>query len=329
MNRQEPNFVPTELFDMFWRFAYERQMAFIKRFHGENPPWTSDKVLQEYKFTNAYRFLDRVSQYLIQNIVNNRRGFTDEDIFFRIILFKMFNKIETWEYIEKELGTVTYPKYNFELFDKTLTKMMKKGKKVYSAAYIMPSGVSSFGYPKKHENNLKLIEQIMNDRPIEKIRVMKSLEDLYLFFLKFPTIGNFLAYQYSIDINYSHLCNFSEMDFIVPGPGAIRGIKKCFKNVSKSDLSSIIEYVTKNQKNEFEKRGFDFPFINGRMLHLVDIQNLFCEIDKYSRQLPKFNTNNGRIKQKFKPKKEPLTLYMPKKWIDNVDKEEDYYGYCH
>jgi len=34
----------------------------------------------------------------------------------------------------------------------------------------------------------------------------------------YATIGDFLAYQYLIDLNYSTLLNFSEMEFVVPGP---------------------------------------------------------------------------------------------------------------
>ena len=50
----------------FWRFAAERQAIFFRRFHGEPCPWTDDTILQEHKFTNAYRASDRVSQYRCQ-----------------------------------------------------------------------------------------------------------------------------------------------------------------------------------------------------------------------------------------------------------------------
>lgn len=41
-------------------------------------------------------------------------------------------------------------------------------------------------------------------------------------------MGKFLAFQYAIDINYSELCDFSEMDYVVAGPGAHSGISKIF-----------------------------------------------------------------------------------------------------
>jgi len=308
----------TDLYDKFWIFAYERQKVFVKRLKEEKPPWTNDAIILKYKFTNTYRFLDRVSQYLIINIINSAKKYTNEDLFFRILLFKIFNKIETWEQLEKNFGDIKFSKYSFDAYDRVLLDLLEKGDCIYSAAYIMPSGTTSYGHTKKHQNNLRLIEQIMSDKPVEQLEKMTSLQDLYDFFLKFPTIGSFLAYQFAIDINYSDLCNFSEMDFIVAGPGAIRGIKKCFKGAEKKDYSKIITYVTLNQDREFAKRNIKFDYVNNRKLQLVDIQNIFCEIDKYSRQYSEYNSNNSRIKQKYKHQSRIVTNVMPVKWTKGV-----------
>lgn len=100
--------------------------------------------------------------------------------------------------------------------------------------------------------------------------------------LSYPTIGKFLAYQYAIDINYSELCDFSEMSFVVAGPGAQSGIEKCF-SLNKYCYEDIIKYMADNQNEEFRKRGLEFKTLFGRPLQLIDCQNLFCETDKYSR----------------------------------------------
>ena len=44
----------------------------------------------------------------------------------------------------------------------------------------------------------------------------------------YPGIGAFLAYQFLIDLNYAARLGFSEMEFVVPGPGPRDGIRKCF-----------------------------------------------------------------------------------------------------
>src|ERR1051325_10092909 len=60
---------PTVVFTTYWRFAAERQKIFFRRLKKPNPPWTTDPLLQQHKFTNAYRASDRVSQYLIRHVI--------------------------------------------------------------------------------------------------------------------------------------------------------------------------------------------------------------------------------------------------------------------
>ena len=60
---------PTEVFNSYWYFAAERQCIFFKKLRRCSPPWTEDQILTRYKFTNAYRASDRVSQYLIKNVI--------------------------------------------------------------------------------------------------------------------------------------------------------------------------------------------------------------------------------------------------------------------
>ena len=60
-----------EIYDLYWYFATERQNIFIKKKRGEKAPWTNDEILQKYKFCNSYRVNDRVSQYLLKNVIYN------------------------------------------------------------------------------------------------------------------------------------------------------------------------------------------------------------------------------------------------------------------
>jgi hypothetical protein len=147
---------PSAVYNSYWRFAAERQNVFFQRLEGHPPPWTSDRVIQAYKFTNAYRASDRVSQYLIRNVIYRSDLPRDtKEVVFRILLFKVFNKIETWELLQEELGPLTYYGYSFERYDKVLSRAMTLGRRIYSAAYIMPSG-GSLGYERKHQNHLDI-----------------------------------------------------------------------------------------------------------------------------------------------------------------------------
>ena len=136
----------------------------------------------------------------------------------------------------------------------------------------------------------------------------------------YPTIGDFLAYQLVTDLTYSELTKFSEMEFVVPGPGAKSGIKKCFRSLGGLTEPEIILRVTKRQNEEFERLGLSFQDLGGRSLQLIDCQNLFCEVDKYARvAYPQLNgSGRTRIKQKFNPKHEPIDYWYPPKWAINT-----------
>lgn len=308
----------TEVFDAYWYFAAERQEIFFKKFYNEKQPWTHDEILNTYKFTNAYRASDRVSQYLIRNVIYSNK-YNEEDLLFRILLFKIFNKIDTWEILQDKLGEILYKTYSFETYDKILQETMKK-KSIYSAAYIMPSGCNCFGYHKKHQNNLKMLEEIISPKSLIKIVKAKSLQQVFTHLREFPMLGDFLAFQYAIDINYSELTNFSEMSFVVPGPGAYSGIQKCFSDFGGLNEVDLIYLVAERQDEEFKKRGIKFRTLGGRQLQLIDCQNLFCEIDKYSRvAFPNVKSKQARtrIKQKYKCNSSKIDFYFPPKWNIN------------
>lgn len=308
----------TEAYNTYWKFAAERQEVFFKRINGSKFPWTKDPIICKYKFTNVYRATDRVSQYLIKEVIyNDGLPSSHIEILFRILLFKLFNKIETWELLTKNFGELTWENYSFKHFDKVLTEEIASGRKIYSAAYIMPSGQSYFGHERKHSNHLKLIELMIRKRMHESLKKSKRMQDAFEIIKSFHGLGDFLAYQFLIDINYSPVIDFSESEFVVPGPGAKGGISKCFTDLGGLNLIEIIKYMTDNQEQEFARLGLNFKTLWGRRLQLIDCQNIFCEVDKYSRiKHPdiKGNSDRNRIKQKFRANLKPINLWFPPKW---------------
>jgi thymidylate kinase len=307
---------PTVVYDTYWRFAAERQEIFFRRWKRRLPPWTSDRILSEFKFTNAYRASDRVSQFLIKEVIYEGDQ-SEEEVFFRTILFKLFNKIETWQLLTKSFGGISYADFDFKSCDSVLSKASAGGNPIYSGAYIMPSGSAAFGTTRKHRAHLKLLKQMMDDEVALRIAGAKNMLEAFTLLRSYPMIGDFLAYQYVTDLNYSTLTNFSEMEFVVPGPGAKSGISKCFESLGGLTESDLIRVVTDRQQVEFERLGIAFKSLWGRSLQLIDCQNLFCEVDKYSRvHHPEITGSSGRtrIKQKFRPTEAAIEYWYPPKW---------------
>ncbi|HMK16847.1 MAG TPA: nucleotide kinase domain-containing protein [Chitinophagaceae bacterium] len=308
----------TEVYDSYWRFAALRQDVFFNRLSGNTFPWCSDPILNKHKFTNAYRAADRVSQYLIKNVIyNNDLPSSPKEILFRILLFKLFNKIETWELLNSKIGLLTYEDYSFKHYDNILTNAHANGKRIYSAAYIMPSGKSFFGFLRKHSNHLKLIELILKKETHQRLASSKTMQQAFETLKQFPGLGDFLAYQLLIDINYSQIINFSESEFVVPGPGAKGGISKCFKDTAGLSEVEIIKLMSDRQQQEFMRLGLSFKTLWGRPLQLIDCQNLFCEVDKYARvKHPEIKgiSERKKIKQMFRANLKPIDYWFPPKW---------------
>lgn len=306
---------PTIVYETYWRFAAERQAIFFRRIEGGDFPWTENPILKRYKFTNTYRASDRVSQYLIKNVIYKGDPSVRE-VFFRIILFKLFNRIDTWKLLEDKIGTITSEDYSFKSFDKILTMALESGR-IFSGAYIMPSGVRSFGHGKKHRNFLKLVERMMKDNVHLRIANMPNMQQVFELLRSYPMIGDFLAYQLATDINYSNITNFSEMDFVVPGPGARDGIRKCFFSLGGLSEVEIIKLMADKQEEEFKHFGLEFRSLWGRHLQLIDCQNLFCEVDKYARLAhPEIRGRSKRVRLKrlYKMNVEAIRYWYPPKW---------------
>jgi hypothetical protein len=313
---------PTEVYDLYWRFAAERQAIFFRRLEGMSPPWTDDLILQQYKFTNVYRASDRVSQFLIRRVIyNDRYSTAPTEIVFRILLFKLFNKASTWKLLEEQLGTLSWQSFDPDAFDRVLGTAMTAGVKLYSAAYIIPP-VALDRTGVKHRGHLKLIDLILRGRFVAELERTRDLHGVFVLLKQFPSLGDFLAFQLAIDLNYSPVIDHDEASFVVAGPGARDGLAKTFAAADGVPPEELIAMMTERQDEEFKRLGLEFQALWGRRLQLIDCQNLFCEISKYTRvSNPEIVGLSGRtrIKQMFRSQGAPTQPWYPPKWGLNDD----------
>jgi hypothetical protein len=124
-----------------------------------------------------------------------------------------------------------------------------------------------------------------------------------------------VSYQTAIDLNYSALLGFSESEFTQPGPGALRGIRKCFTDMGDYRPADVVSWMVDRQEAEFDRLGLPFGGLYGRPLHAIDCQGLFCETDKYCREaVPELASARKQIKARFAQALEPVRLFFPPKW---------------
>lgn len=308
----------TPVFDAYWRFAAAREDVLLARLDCRPAPWTHDPVLARHRFTNAYRFADRVSQDLLRHAQNDQPRRTSEDLVLRTLLFKIFNRTSTWHALVDGAGEPTVGSFDPVRYGDVLDHERGQGRKIYSAAYIVPNPAR--GATTKHANHLRLLAHLAEDGTFGRIVADASLEGAYRILAAVPSFGPFLAFQFAVDINYTAATTTDEDGFVVPGPGARDGLRKCFTALPRGAESEAILWTARTQNDHFARLGVPFRRLAGRPLQPVDCQNLFCEIDKYARAVfPHVAGISGRsrIKQGFEAAGRPNVdpVIVPPKWV--------------
>lgn len=304
------------VYELYWQFAAKRQAVFEARMRGEPGPWSDDPILNEYKFCNVFRAADRVSQYLIKEIAYRQDDSTPEDRLFQITAFRTFSYIPTWEKVTNILGrSPRIHDLQSGAFEAALDQTKTENGKLYTHAFILCAN-DAYKRGVKHHNHVELFRDMFVKQKLgRKILKARSLKEVYDLLHAFPLMGDFMSYQTAIDLNYSAYIHFSENDFTQPGPGAIRGIKKVFKDLGDYTPAEAVMWMVENQEKEFKRLGLEFHGLWGRPIMAIDAQGLFCETDKYCREaLPDLRSARKKIKTRFNENRESVDYFFPPKW---------------
>lgn len=306
----------SDVFRAYWTFAAERQRVFEKRLRNEEGPWTSDEIVGRYRFTNAFRASDRVSQYLIRDVIYVD-GMTFADTAVRTILFRLFSRPSTWQLLERAHGPITCDSFDPVDMGRTLDVAFGSGTRLYTNAFILCAN-AAFGHARKHRNHLALVEAMIAADLPQHLEQATSLGAAYTLLVRFPLIGPFMAYQLAIDLNYAPWWRFDENSFTAPGPGAMRGLAKVFSDLGGLRPDEAVNWLVDQQQHVTNELDVEPPVLFGRPLHAIDCQNLLCEIDKYARvAFPHLTSDRQRIKQTYRPAREQLRLFYPPHWKIN------------
>ncbi|MFB6204011.1 MAG: nucleotide kinase domain-containing protein [Candidatus Nanohaloarchaea archaeon] len=283
----------------FWNFVAERQRVWKRRIEGEEPPWTDNEILQNYRFTNVYRELDPGTQYAIQEIM--ARDEPARDRAFNVMVYRLIGRSETHE----DLGFLRPGRFDRSAFESALKERREEGP-VFTGAYLV-SGYSGYESSDKVENVSKIFEEVAEsfDRTWERIENAGRLKDVYEIIRELPGFGNFLSYQVTVDLLYENgdgsILPFNQNDWAKAGPGAKKGLELLADNPGKKERLEIMRWLTRNQQCQFDTHGIEFDYVKDgdglrKTLSLADIQNCLCEFYKYH----KIENDKGRARRKFR-----------------------------
>lgn len=275
----------------------ERHSIFINRFEKKLPkPWTDDPIFQQYKFTNAFRQLDKGTIALKEMLM--RRLVNDHDLlFFNVVWYRLFN----WYEHAQELGFCRY-----QTLENYIEKRFRTHKKIFTGAH-MTTGVSC---ENKHETYLRACRKVWDRRHIfsASIRQMTTMEEVFNLLLELYMVGRFVAYEIACDLRFTTLLENAtdKLTWANMGPGAQRGLKRLGMAYKKQEhglasmnriyeeLPSILNaQVLQHYKLIVASHKYkDPPF------ELREVEHSLCEFDKYQR----VKMGEGRPRSKYNGK---------------------------
>lgn len=288
--------------DQFWWFVTERHNVYRRRFEQKlPPPWTEDSVLQTYRFTNVYRELDKGSQYLINNILGT--SLTADLTVFNVFAYRRFNLPATHDALVQALcggrnQSLAVNEHFLTHWDRDLaldciTKRKAAGHPIQSPAWVVnASGVEGPGSGLKLQCDRISHFWTIKEEVTEALLDAPSMEEAWKLFTLLPGIGGFVAYEMVIDLNYpGGILDFSEDDFVNPGPGCVQGID-LMTEVPVRKRARYIEAIRdlrETQEEPLRKYGHV-----GKPFTLRNVEQALCEYRKWLNC-----RNGGRHKRKY------------------------------
>ncbi|KAH8093785.1 hypothetical protein BXZ70DRAFT_976289 [Cristinia sonorae] len=314
-------FPVSPILDTFFWYMAERHRIHQLRCAGQEKPWSKDDILNSHCFTNVFRVYDRTTQYILRNVI--QKGSQDlYEVTFRVLLFRFFNRPETWEYLEEHLGnpTLKWSEFDVGAYDRVLSLLVSRtGSALYGAAYICPA--PPFGWPKNHSNHLRLVQLLMNDDLPKELVKCKFLKDAHGRIGLYPSIGDFIGFQLLLDLNMSSHFKWSEQEWAALGPGSSACLRKMFGPSIAGYEQDAIRYLYESQESHFARLGItrnQVPRLcEGRPagVSAVDIEHSLCECEKYSRgRFPHIKGKRTQVGRTFKASSEPITTEIPEHW---------------
>lgn len=259
----------------------ERNAIRKEKGYGLPKPWTSDPVMQSVYFCNVNREDDRVTRWIRQNWKYTLYAKHYEA---SMVAARIFNRPETLHV----LGQPVNFHHWLEAADVSLKRLRDDGKQIWSGAYLITTCGKKMD---KVEYCLGIVREFVNK--VGNLNFSTTLAEAHAELMTVNGLGSFLAAQVVADLKNTeghHLAEAPDWHtFSAPGPGSIRGLSWFWGNkVTYANYHDSIESAYKLIHWELPQPILD-------VLCMQNLQNCFCEFDKYMR----VKNGTGRSKRKY------------------------------
>lgn len=264
------------------KFASERMHVWHKRYNSQPQPYTKNKILQDYRFCNIYRELDRQTIEIHKLLKPLEKDF---DVWLLNLFFCRFVcKSETI----KEVGLLSYnDKNNKEVYEKLLKLPSPK----YGSAYVFPISIIQRGkHPTRESFFCLYLPQIMKGVAKEisgfnNISVVGGVEKV-VSILKFNFI--FHTTEVLIDVAYQFPEYINLFDRFPIGPGS----EPTMKRLGSAEPEETCLALVSHKMSSFPYLTYDSKPV---LLSAENWEGIGCEFRKYTN----LSQGSGR-KRKYK-----------------------------
>ena len=246
-----------------------RWIIYVKRDRGDPPPWTSDHILQNFRFCNVHRENDRVTCWIRDNWRDRNSG--EHNLVPAMVLARMFNLPSTLDHLgfpfEWDLG---------RMIDR-VKEVRADGQKIFNGAYLITTcGVKM--------DKVEYVFRVADDARklgFEWLRRRSdSLENMHRQLTTVKGLGDFLAGQVIADLKNTpgHPLQRAtdHSTWATPGPGSLRGLAR----LEGSHRPSRAQFLGRMQA---ARPLVDHLLIKMPKIDAQDFQNCLCEFDKWDR----------------------------------------------
>lgn len=254
----------------FFGWINERHRIWVRRNDGAPKPWTDDPILQQYKFTNAFRQLDRGTIALQEMLDHDAEPYL---IVFNVIWYRLFNL----DVHATGLGFVDDLDRVHEYFHSC------KGK-VFTSAH-MTTGVAGEDKVDTYLQAVDMASEYCNwiaDNAATMEEMFRNLLHLYM-------VGKFVAYEIVCDLRFTKVLADApdKLSWANVGPGAKRGMIRLGLEPSVDSMRDLLVMAPQHLGDHVLNAPVPFE--------LREIEHSLCEFDKYER----VRTGVGRPRQKY------------------------------
>jgi len=284
-------------FESFINFIQERESIRLKRLSGKPSPWTSDPILQKWRFTNIRREDDRTTIWIKNNL---RDPLSDSPLLIPVMTAaRLINRIQTLDLIKPFL---LKKGWSAECLP-TLKLIAKSGEPITNSAYMVttPEGMD------KAEGLNFMISKVQNS-PLGRRTDYPDLATMHNQLTQFPRIGSFLAAQIVCDCKQVRRYGPVEMSdwwtFASSGPGSRRGLNRVLGRPVDAPWDEAEWHAEILKLQPLTNQALKKTKIG--TLCAQSIQNCCCEADKWFRA----KLSEGEPKQLYKAQQISQELFI-------------------